>query len=674
MNLIEPKFKLLVYDKKQFKDKDEANNNIALIKNRILDYPKECSIKEIAYYCTNGYPICFSYGIRNNRSSSKAYRDNNWREQQLIAIDIDNKDRQRYTTIDEAICLCKNNGITPSIVYTTLSSTDIINKYRIIFALRDSIKDKGLYLDVLNSLANILSVKGKTIIDTACKDLSRIFYPGKKIEYYDENAILDIDSILSFNKKNYITIKKESNNLRQKDNNSIKRSTILNYDLDTNMVLNALLETTKIVKMENEMVMSPIMTRVRDQLTKLGLLKPLYYRFKQSPFSVNLSKPITTRVPGFLFSILRTIPMDKLLNKPLNTSLPCFFHKDSHPSARIERDNTGRYIYHCYACQTKYDIIDLLCKLANVSILDVRNFLCILCNIEYETEWQSRMSYRIMQMQNYIYDKSFKEKYPLLDKTLTRKNLFPVYLMMLDCARTYLFDKYVSGANNPIFYLTKKQLVKRFHKYYDCKKNEQSLYKGIKYLARIGLIKILKDSDIPKSILDCLNKIKRDNMHNRRIECYSIPDFNSDMFYNAEKQIQSDKDNCVRMSHYCRTEAVLEDKKLANNIYVQDIDSEINHKINKFYVAYKARALKLLKTKKFFLEKNLLSYMKQYTSIQKEKYSNYCLPKLIKELRLKKVSFSKKIEKQYNITNKYIARHNMHYGVTKLYIERENEL
>lgn len=35
MNLIEPKFKLLVYDKKQFKDKDEANNNIALIKNRI---------------------------------------------------------------------------------------------------------------------------------------------------------------------------------------------------------------------------------------------------------------------------------------------------------------------------------------------------------------------------------------------------------------------------------------------------------------------------------------------------------------------------------------------------------------------------------------------------------------------------------------------------------------
>ena len=32
MNLIEPKFKLLVYDKKQFKDKDEANNNIALIK------------------------------------------------------------------------------------------------------------------------------------------------------------------------------------------------------------------------------------------------------------------------------------------------------------------------------------------------------------------------------------------------------------------------------------------------------------------------------------------------------------------------------------------------------------------------------------------------------------------------------------------------------------------
>ena len=66
--------------------------------------------------------------------------------------------------------------------------------------------------------------------------------------------------------------------------------------------------------------------------------------------------------------------------------------------------------------------------------------------------------------------------------------------------------------------------------------------------------------------------------------------------------------------------------------------------------------------------------MKQYTSIQKEKYSNYCLPKLIKELKLKKVSFSKKIEKQYNITNKYITRHNMHYGVTKLYIERENEL
>lgn len=46
MNLIEPKFKLLVYDKKQFKDKDEANNNIALIKNRILDYPKNVLLKK----------------------------------------------------------------------------------------------------------------------------------------------------------------------------------------------------------------------------------------------------------------------------------------------------------------------------------------------------------------------------------------------------------------------------------------------------------------------------------------------------------------------------------------------------------------------------------------------------------------------------------------------------
>lgn len=98
---------------------------------------------------------------------TKAY----FTSQEIIAIDIDNKDMNSYKSIDETISYCIEYGLYPFLVYPTYSSTDDRQKYRVVFRLNK----------VLRSIreAEALTRMMHEIIpwaDSACKDITHIFY------------------------------------------------------------------------------------------------------------------------------------------------------------------------------------------------------------------------------------------------------------------------------------------------------------------------------------------------------------------------------------------------------------------------------------------------------------------------------------------------------------------
>ena len=451
-------------------------------------------------------------------------------------------------------------------------------------------------------------------------------------------------------------------------------------------------DTIEMLKKDNYDLTKLRAIRDYEHFTKTRMSKPILYnninnkeyiyknyRLTHPPFTFMAETPITIRVPEELFSHLSHIKMNEFFNVPLNKGISCLLptHKDRHASARFEIDSTGRYIYHCYACDVRYDIIDLICELTNVSIFDAKMFLCYLFNINYETEWQKYQRDNIDFIQNYIHHGPFEKNYPVLSKTFFRKNLYGVYTFLLDIAKSYIYDKDLIDIDKPIFYMATNLMIEK-SKLYGLNFSNYRLHMSVKFLARLGLIEIISDDKLSnriKGILrDIKNKHKIFNIPRRRIDCYAIPKFTPELLHNAEKRILEDKENCVRVTHYCRTAAILDNKDLANEMYVQDINKSINPEVENFYKTYKARAIKMLDKKGYFLERDLLSYMKQYGKLQKEKYSHYCLPKLVKELQIEKVSFSKKIKVNYNISDKSVYKYNMHYGVTKLYIKKEGSI
>lgn len=669
------KFKLLVYDLKEYTTKEELNKDIALIKNRILDYPKELSIKEVSECCIR-YPLSFSYGVRS-KSSTKAYRERNWRQQQLIAVDIDNDlDKKLYLSYEDAIKLCIKNNITPSIVYTTHSSTNNCNRYRMIFALIEPLTDKEEYKRVLNGLANILSVNNVTVIDTKCSDVSRVFYPGNAVVYLNENISIKKEDILVLDTNNYIS---KGNHKNGTSTHTIK-SNITNIVNSTcsnnNNCINTLIESVLYIKQlyENNILNTVTLynTSTISNNSNSILLIPIlnYYRDMYAPLYYGAKSPIDTRVPDILFEFFRQLPLNLLIGKPFETNFSCILgtHEDKHPSARIEQDDTGRYIYHCYACDVRYDIIDLISTLAHVKRVDSVLFLKLIFNIKTETDWQRYQTERLKTDKDYMMDCCFIKTYPLLHKTLLKKNLYPVWNMLLDLARLYLYDKEITKFNSPIFYLTHKQLSE--HSIYYSKKSSTIIGNNIRYLSKLGIIKILPNSIIPPRILKRLNKIKKDDNRFRRMNCYVIPDYTPDLFQKAEECIKQEKKNIVRSKNATSESVNFYDKQSANAMFSQDQNKNVSKNLLTKYKQFKQRAIRLLNKQGFFIESDLTSYMRTLNKQEKEYISYACLPKLMEELNIQRVAFSKKYEKMFNTSKNLRYKKILTYGCSRIFIKK----
>lgn len=672
----EIKYKLLVYDLKEYTTKEELNKDIALIKNRILDYPKELSIKEVSECCIR-YPLSFSYGVRA-KSSLKAYKNKNWRQQQLIAVDIDNDlDKKLYLSYKNAINLCIKNHITPSIVYTTHSSTDNCNRYRMVFALDEIITDIEEYKQILNGLANLLSIDYTTIIDVKCSDVSRLFYPGNEVVYLNENISIKKESILSLNTVNYINTDNKKSTICSNSNISnvtnIENSTCSNNNNCINILIEQVLYIKQLFKNNRYSIKTLYNIRTLYNNSNNILRNPLNYRNSYTPFLLKFVSPTAIRVSGTLFDYLHKIPLNYLIGQEFMVNFPCILgiHQDKHPSARIEQDDTGRYIYHCYACNTRYDIIDLIAKIAHVNRIDAINFLCVYFNIKYKSDWQQYQTEVLISNMDYLRTDIFKQMYPLLYKTLQRKNLYPVLDMLIDLARLYLCDKSLTNLDLPVFYLTMDQIDKQ-KEFYGITKKKQVLYSNIKYLARLGLINILQDKNINDNILNYLQKVQLKFDRQHRIDCYAIPEFTHDLFESAENRVKLDKEKNIRSKHVTIESVSFNDPDLAQKMFAQD-DPYVSKELLTKYKQFKQRAIKLLDKQGFFIEKDLTSYFRNLDENAKERISVLCLPKLIQELNIKRVSFTKRYESMFNTSKNVRYKKLLSYGCSKIFIKKEEE-
>ena len=178
------KIKLLIDD---FPYSSKPDEEMGYIKTRFKDPNalKEVTVEQLFDYIGKGHTICpavLKGGVGNE----------NWKHQELVGIDIDNKELGKLITVDEAISLLKSNNINILGYYHTFSSCEEKQKFRLLFLLKEPVYDDVKMKFIIDTLIDFISQS-----DKACNDLSRCFYgTNKTTKILDPNATITYEDIV----------------------------------------------------------------------------------------------------------------------------------------------------------------------------------------------------------------------------------------------------------------------------------------------------------------------------------------------------------------------------------------------------------------------------------------------------------------------------------------------
>lgn len=162
----------ILLDKTQY-TKKPSGKDIGMISTRITNniYSTK-NIRKIADLIGNkGHTWCPA--TFNGRRAKDTFK-----EIQLIALDFDGG-----ITFEEVTAKSEKYMIPILFAYETFSSVNK-SKFRVVFMLEKVIYDKNIFDRIINILMTIF-----TGCDTSCKDISRMFFGGKNLFYYNKNNL-----------------------------------------------------------------------------------------------------------------------------------------------------------------------------------------------------------------------------------------------------------------------------------------------------------------------------------------------------------------------------------------------------------------------------------------------------------------------------------------------------
>lgn len=147
---------------------------IGKIKNRI---ETQLAIQE---YTLEDFINNFAKGMTIIPAGIKGNAELNWKSQQVFLLDFDNKDLDNYKSVEEVLEYSKQIGLVPTCIYNTFSSTEEVNKFRLVYVFKEPITD----LKVAEKIIRELFDKFKQFKpDNSKRNLADMFFGGKSIAY-----------------------------------------------------------------------------------------------------------------------------------------------------------------------------------------------------------------------------------------------------------------------------------------------------------------------------------------------------------------------------------------------------------------------------------------------------------------------------------------------------------
>lgn len=158
----------------------KPKDQVGIITGRIAKNERVINIKELAELIgVQGYAFTPATFGGRNRSIE------NFEEMQLFALDFDSG--VSYTEIKAR---ADEYCIPVSFAYHTFSSSPEHEKFRVVLVHDGAVKDRDIAKLILEMFKEIFPEQ-----DSACNEVSRLFFGGKALIYLDENALFNISTL-----------------------------------------------------------------------------------------------------------------------------------------------------------------------------------------------------------------------------------------------------------------------------------------------------------------------------------------------------------------------------------------------------------------------------------------------------------------------------------------------
>ncbi len=442
-------------------------------------------------------------------------KDEGFESSQMIGIDIDNTDKNHdplpeneALTIDKALQICSDNGLFLTFAYETASSRPGNLRFRMVFLLDEIVTDKDQWKYMTTKVIDIFSPYS----DVSCKNPARLFFGSNTgaLLYENFNGVSSVQELMT----GYAEMLEMAMNVatgRRRTNQKRKKAMPLPTDS----------QASENESQDNSSSGLKI-PNVNEMLVALKSRNIRYLREHVTTVDAELASQ-----EEFVHFINYDLDLAELLGVETNP-FSCVFHDDHNASASVFRtgNNRGVTVYKCHAdCLGNGSVLsvtEVVSKLTGLKLFrETYIFIKKIYGITIKTtDWSVQQKDNIQLIRNEIQrDKYGNSQFSIdcPDAAKVLKHAMCIYMVMLWIAEQAIYpEKELNG--NVIFYASVRQIAEMVRK-----KNISVVQRYIKALAYFGLLRILDDSEVPKSFLNAAVSTRIRKGRNQRVAFYEIP-------------------------------------------------------------------------------------------------------------------------------------------------------
>lgn len=487
------------------------------------------------------------YSILPAKMRGKKSEDDNWISQQVFAVDFDNEngDKERvsddcYINHAEALEMARQAGLSPAFIYSSFSSTETHQKFRMVFILDEEVNARQQHNEVTARLYSAFMKGGYIIVDIKCSDLSRIYYGGKEILYSDYTAVTKLSQVMRLGVANVHCISR----LRSKRDIDGKR-------------MNDYIPVSLMHSEEVRGVTTPAMTALISG-DPHKLREVIHNRVDSTYYIRENTGTVHTNID--LYRVIKQYPLHQILGVPLNVAFRCIVHghKDTHPSANVQLRKDGTYAYFCHGCYGEgngQSLIDLIMEATECGIWETVTFAEVALDINLQTEHQIKCRRRCDRILRFIDSPSFRTgKWEPLYLHMKRKKILGHYRYYVEQSALYAPSQPMLCEGIPTLYQSIRETADRMNDYsfaYCSGIDKNSVTRKRNELADLGLIGKSTNLDHPAFAKAKEYQLRQGNEFHK--EFLFIPDLLTDILGFALEQISLAKGAGERVKY--RTKA-----------------------------------------------------------------------------------------------------------------------